>query len=706
MNLNNFDFDTILLIATLLILVALVWDLSFLLKKLSKRSRNTFSVELNRKIKPPNIFLRISEQVWKHKLLLANFIIPVIAFGLISMKMSVTPSILYSFPTPETNWQDYSEPIQIVFNIPVDTSRLLPFLSREELQGEWVYEPYLGFLPVTREARFYPSNTLEPDRRLVVYMTGVGRVGVAESHEHTLNFYTHQLPEIFSTYPVNEQSAVQTDVKISFKLNRANNNLAEWAFEATPEFDFRVEQKGEQEFLIIPSTELNQTETYTISAFRTPITVDRLTGEVLERDNSEMVHEITFTTVKAPLVKKFSPTGTGVKVDSNIEIKFEVEMDRSSVEQRLLIEPFIETELAWEGNNILTLSPTSEFPKETQYTVTLAEGLQSLTGGISEQEIKYNLTTIGAVRVSKFNPKKSTVRVLRDANIVVTFDQEVNHASAQSKFSISPNINGKFSWKDNKMTFNPSSRFKFKTKYTVKINKGVKTIYGLDSREVFSTSFTTVPNQTVLGGFSWDKQDSNFTCGVAATKMVLARKGIYRSESTLIQQMGHDTSTFVYNASNPSLSTWGNPNKAFLGWPNGSGDPKNRSAYGVHWSPIINMLSSKYGIQTQLHRNWNLKGIAQEIHKGHPVQIWWWNGVSSYYGANGASRVYWKDNQTGETVEALQGMHSILVIGYNGDVDNPTSFIVLDPWWGYNTYSAAKFKVQWPPLRKTGLVIY
>ncbi|MCA9379023.1 Ig-like domain-containing protein, partial [Candidatus Dojkabacteria bacterium] len=317
--------------------------------------------------------------------------------------------------------------------------------------------------------------------------------------------------------------------------------------------------------------------------------------------------------------------------------------------------------------------------------------------------------TIGAVKVSSFSPANGTSKVARNSYIYVSFDQQVDHDSAQQHFSVNPPLSGNIVWEGNQMVFQPTQLMNFQTTYTAAVAPGVKTVYGLDSKEAFSTAFTTVSNTTIIPGFSsasFDKQDYSFSCTVAATKMALRWKNIYLSEYDIIyNRLGADQSSMDCTS---GTCYWGNPNAMYLGYPNGSGTyGTGQSAYGVHWLPIINLFTS-LGIQTELKRNWNVYGLAETIDAGHPVQIWWWNGISNLYGNSGlgGSRIDWIDRATGQSVEAIHGMHSVLVVGFNGEVSSPTSFIVLDPWWGYNYYSIAKFNSQWPKLQNTGLIIY
>lgn len=713
--LSFIDFDILLVLVIVIIVGVVVIDIRLLAKRFRRKSDQPApessprppASEVN-KSKLSRLAGKAKRFVIHRRYVLLHIFAPILVITIAISMVTPIPEIAYgrSYPQQESNWNDYSRPIEVIFNMPVSISTLKPFLSREELKGEWVYDRYLG-LPLTRRARFYPEVTLLPDQRLVVYMTGVKRPFVEEGHEHSFNFYTHKPPEVERIFPLYDSQEVDTGTFIDVEYRSDLTESTAWTYQFTPAVTFNETKINGRTIRLTPIEPLAQSETYKLEIFRTSRVYNLKTNEIIDQDNPELVHELSFRTVKAPLVSKFTPSGTGVRENAEIQMKFEVAMDRQMVESSLNITPVFEYSLQWDDDKTLRILPAQPLTKETEYVFTLPAGLRSKTGGVSEREIRYAFTTIGAVKVSTFSPANGIVRVPRNSTISVTFDQEIDQASAQSLFSVSPAVNGTFSWNGNTLTLTPSSPLNFDTTYTIRLQPGIKTVYGLDSKETFTSAFTTVSNVTLLPGFSaasFDHQDYNFTCGVAAFKMLLTRRGFSTNEDSLIALMGHDTSSFVYNPS--GLSSWGNPNRAFLGYGNGSGNPTARSAYGVHWDPIIRVANQTYGIQTRLYRGWNVQGLAGEIAAGHPVQIWWWNGVSNYYGASGSSLVYWTDNQTGQTVEALQGMHSVLVVGFYGDASNPTSFIVLDPWWGYNVYSIEKFNNQWPKLGNTGVAFY
>jgi uncharacterized protein YvpB len=649
--------------------------------------------------------------VWRYRLIWINIVFPLLAFGLLYLAWSPEPRIVSSDPAPEANWSNYDQPVTLTFNNPVLISRLRPFISREEVSGTWVYEPYMGFLPFTRKAKFYPKTTALPNQRFVIYMTGVARPFVDESHEHALNFYTPKPLEVFATTPLNNATELGTDTHIELTFTQDQGKEAELEYKIEPEIELNFEKTDARHVKITPKEPLEQSQTYKLTVSRVDTTYDTETGEILSRENPLVIHELTFSTVKAPLIQQFMPTGTGVRENTAIKIVFELPMKRETVDPNLRFAPVFDFDSTWDNDRILTIYPKNGLAKETEYVFTLPPGIESTTGGKSETEVRYTFTTIGAVRVSKFTPASGLSRLPRTTNVIVEFDQEVDHDSAQSHFSISPNVPGRFSWTNNTMTFILNTPLNFQTTYTAKVSPGVKTVYGLDSRDTFSTSFTTVPNVTIISGFgpgNFDHQDYDMTCAVASFKMLLAWKGIYRSEDSLISQIGHQPDQYIYDSSIGAYR-WGNPNVGFVGSniAGGGGTDPNR-AFGVYWDPIIRVWKNNYGTNTKLYTHWNAAGLASEIEAGHPVQIWWWNGLSWTEGDVGGKRMDWYTSvATGsQKIYAINGMHSVDVVGFAGDASNPTGFYILDPWFGWYLKPVGAFLNQWKYYNNTGVAVY
>lgn len=716
MFLGNLDFDLQLGLFILLCTTFVAINLYGLFRLIKPKQPNTESnPDISESTSPKRT---ISKFFYKTRYLWIDMFLICFASYIAIIALAATPYIVRERSHPEFDgfWESYDRPIEVIFNVPVEISRLRPNISPDDLKGEWKYEKYLGFLPVTRRALFYPENSMLPERRIVVYFTGVSRYRLEENHEHALNFYSHKAPEVFSIKPFNDSNEININVPIEIEFNKPLTDSTTWEYKFDPEIEFTAAYGNDNRSVkLTPTKQLNQGETYKLSIYRTSVALSQNSArEIIDQDNPVLVHELTFSTVKAPLVKRFTPTGTGIRENTQIKLVFETDMEQEMVDSKLSISPEIQFTRVWEDNRTLVITPSAPLPKETEFKVTLAPGLRTENGGISEQEVNYSFTTIGAVRVSSFEPQNGLVRVAISSPIRITFDQEVDHASAQAAFRLTPGINGSFGWEGNTMIITPNQPMAYGTNYTITINPGVKTVYGLDSRDTFTSSFTTASNFTLINGFNAstaDHQDYDMTCAVAAAKMALAWKGVYVSEQGLYNLIGRDPYQYLPSGNPPLIAgrpsySWGDPNRGFLGPINGGGGTNPERAFGVYWLPIQRVFRDYYGITTEVKQGWNIYDLARTIEQGHPVQIWAWNGLSLTWGDTGGARMDWYDAQTGNPVYAINGMHSWLIVGFYGPANNPTHFIYEDPWRGFVTKPASEFDYHWSFYNKTGLIVY
>ncbi len=673
---TNLEFSTYITFFIAFALLALAFDLLFIGKFLYKVvKKRHFKISFK------------SKKLWLKILvfLLFNIAIPgAITYVAYQKYEKTTPTITKSTPSGEGVWSSYSKPLEVEFNVPVSTVRLSPKIN-PTLAGEWKWEPYYGTHALTTKGKFYPNESLFPGQRVVVYITGIRRAKHNENHEAGFVFDSVKLPEINVSDPFNKSKDVSLETNIDLFLNKKDENLQNWKFEFSPKIDFEVRTISETQFQIDPALPFNQSEKYTLYVSRQAKRVNLENKETIEEDGYEVVNRIEFETPKEPLVKSFSPKGTGVKQDAKIRIRFEVPMIRENVETLFKITPSVEGTFGWEDDRILNFTPNTLLPKETSYKVSFPEGLESQGGGVSAKEISFEFVTIGAIQLQSSSPANAATRVNESTEIKITFDQEVDQTSAQSNFTISPNIGGNFRWEGNTMIFDPNNNLNFSTTYTVSLQPGIKSIYGIDSRDKFNFSFTTRSNQVTISLPIFYQPQPSFSCNIYATRMGLAWKGYNLDATAIIAELG-------YNDQNINGQWQGNPNTQYVGTYDGSW------GYGVHWNPVKRLFDNR-GLTTTLNVGWNTRDLARTIENGNPVIIWRYNGVSADYNLNWVAA-------DGTYVNAINGQHGGVITGYRGTSDNPTQFQINDPWYGIIWMDAGVFDYYWSRLNRVGLVIY
>lgn len=609
----------------------------------------------------------------------------IISAIIVLIYISTTPTIMSSSPGNGAEWESFAKPITVNFNVPVDIARLDPHLT-PDIKGKWVWQTYLGIPGITKTGKFYPEETLFPGQRVVLYIIGVGRINNPENHELALNFDAPRVAEFVDTYPADQSDTVQRNDLIRVNLSKANDYNAEWLLNFDPAVEYENFDQFKKELVIKPKNNLDQQKTYKLKIQRRPIRYSLSENKIIEYGEFDYTKDISFTTVKEPNIENFTPQNSGIKEDSVIKVRFVLPMNRESVEENFISEPKIEGTFSWDDDQNMTLTPSAKFPKETKYKITFKEGTKSMSQGVFAKDIAYEFETIGPVKVAVFVPSSNQQRVAEYSSIGVTFDQEVDHASAQSLFTINPAVGGVYSWDGNTMVFDPSVNLNFNTTYTIKMLAGVKSLYGVDSKQEFASSFTIRPDEVLIGGVPQIYQPyGSFSCNIYSAIMALSWKGYKASATQLISEMG--------NNPNQSGGQWtGDPYVNYVGNSDGSW------GYGVYWTALKKVFNNR-GITTEIKTNWNTRELAQAINAGHIVVIWRYNGESSNYNKS------WTASD-GTFVYAINGQHGSVVTGFKGSMNNPTQFLLNDPWYGKGWYNTSYLDSVWARMNRSALIVY
>lgn len=638
------------------------------------------------KIAIPNLTLHVMSYI------LINFVFITTLFLFINRYFLSYPNYTAVFPKEGEIWNDYKKPITIEFDVPINKEKLIINMNPEEQQEQWVFEKSFSFLPFTRTIKYYPKETIYPDEKVMVYFTDLtNHFQTSGSGEHLIEYKSISLPEVVSTQPENGQIDISPETDIILNLNQDDGDYVDWDIDFNRPVEYTLNRDNSNKVTISLDKKLLQGKEYQLTVYEIPISTDVQTGEVTRRGERKEVKKLSFTTVKPPGIEEFEPNGTNVLPSQDIKVVFDNKMDRSSVEKLFSIKPELKGTIKWKNDKTFIFTPKEGLPKATHFKVVFDKGLKSSLGGYIEEEIVYEFDTIGRVKVIGWLPGYNAGNISVASSVNVTFNQQVDHPSAQSKFSISPNISGSFTWNGNTMTFNPNGNLGYQTTYNISVASGVKTIHGLNSNQSFHSHFTTESQVFTLNVPQY-YQSHAFTCNVTATAMALSYKGASSSEMGVYNGIAKDSTSCTKDADG-NITYWGNPNSGYVGSIDGGGDC---GGYGVHWSPVASYISSR-GRSAQVISGWSAAQVAQEVQKGNPIIIW---------GQNGWASATWKswNSPTGQ-VNALNGMHSEVVIGFIGSPNNPSHILTNDPWRGRRTLTVDQFYGVWGYFGRRGVVV-
>lgn len=596
-------------------------------------------------------------------------VLSLLAAGTIAyFTLTARPFAYKSTPEIWGNMTVADQTIEIEFDTPVNPNDLKLNIA-PNVDGSWVFEKPILNSGLYRKVNFIPNESFPAETKVVIYITGMKQVlPGGDSHEQSVEFFSTKIPKVINSIPQNESKNNGITGPIVLELDNRDGEFLIWDINITPNVEFSLLREQSKKVKIQLNSDLLQDTEYKIDVNLTSRTFDTKTKGTLSKGDSQKIYELKFKTVTTPLLKSYNPQGQSAKVDEVITLVFDENMNAESVENAFKIAPEVKGLFEWENAQTLKFIPENLLLKDTEYSISFEKGLLNAYGGKTKDPINVKFKTIGKVQVYETVPFSGQNGLdPNNTNIIIRFNQEVDHQSAQDHFWMNPGVGGTFSWDGNSMIYNIAGKIGYSTNYSYGVTKGIKTIYGIDSDQDFSYSFATKDNIFILNVPQYYQPYGSFICNVVSAKMALSYYGIYRDEYGIVNSLGYGN----------------NPDANFV------------NNYGTHWDPIANYISSQ-GRTAVARRGMTVAELTNEVQNGHPVIIWWYNGVSTP-----AMQTLYLGGGVG-----YRGMHSEIVTGFVGNPNNPTTIITNDPWLGPSWYNTDEFIRNWSNFGYTGVVVY
>lgn len=222
---------------------------------------------------------------------------------------------------------------------------------------------------------------------------------------------------------------------------------------------------------------------------------------------------------------------------------------------------------------------------------------------------------------------------------------------------------------------------------------------GVERRiQVFEEKVSRLPRATAQLDVPFLRQEHALSCEVAALRMALGYRSVRITEAELLKKIGVDPTPRTGDAwgrapRSSKGAKWGDPDTAFVGDVDGI---MLKTGYGVHARPI-GRVAGEYR-KAQVVENGTPKLLTEEINAGNPIIIWGF--------IPGRGKPLSWTTLGGKEIRAVDGEHARVVIGYVGEADKPSGFLVLDPIYGEQYWTTKKLLENWEPLGKIGVIIY
>lgn len=186
-------------------------------------------------------------------------------------------------------------------------------------------------------------------------------------------------------------------------------------------------------------------------------------------------------------------------INEGIQITFPRRMNQESVEQSLSLSPQSELIFLWPEKNRLIVYTGGAFIPDTTYYVEIDSTAEDLDGTKMGNLFSFTFST-ASVGITRTSPRNGQLFVNNSDEITIWFNTYMIKSSVQNAFTISPEMNGSFSWgtptnsSDNMaITFYPSRNFTYNTKYTVTVSTVAEDLFGYNLAEDYKFSFVTRP---------------------------------------------------------------------------------------------------------------------------------------------------------------------------------------------------------------------
>jgi uncharacterized protein YvpB len=626
--------------------------------------------------------------LWHHiKLLTLSAIIIKIVFilgvGVLAFYwLFPTPQVTKTTPSFASNNFPTTNKIEILFDRPLDRSELVKSIT-PEVPGRWVFENSLYTTHLYRKLVFYPTFSLKPNTKYTVNIAEITSLTKQSTpYNYNFDFTTQASPDVLSITPTSEAKDIEIDSEIKVNLTAPNPGTSEFIFEFIPPVEYQTNLDLDKKVYSLKPKALKQGTKYSLTIKKTDLILNLQEATIFERSQTSSVYESSFTTTESPGISSFKPqSSTNISLNPTFQIIFSQAMNQESVEENFSIEPKRAGTFNWINEKTLEFTPLLEYEKN--YVIKIAKGTKTTGAGYFEEDVIKSFSTIGSPKILSITPSNDWQAVNINTPVKITFDQAVDKQAAQSKFKISPEVEGSFSWQDNTLIFTPTRPLAFTTNYIISIEPGLRGSYGLNSKEQFISNFTTSDETTKLAVPAY-LQKYSLSCEIASLRMALAFKGVHLDEDTIHREVGQDPTAHQGDI-------WGNPHGAFVGNINGR---QMSDGYGVHWEPIAKAAN--------LHRSatafqgWSIAQLTEALSAGNPVVIWVYS--------SGGWPTTWK-TPDGLTINAARDEHAVTAVGFVGSPANPSQLIINDPLVGQVYWNRAVFDKKWAMFGRAGVVV-
>ncbi|MBU1078447.1 MAG: Ig-like domain-containing protein [Spirochaetes bacterium] len=298
-------------------------------------------------------------------------------------------------------------------------------------------------------------------------------------------------PEIEDHYPKHNQYNIPNSTTVWIKFNEDMDK-------ASVEKALQIESEGAHSGMIV--WEGHQRFTYLFEKLldtgkRYTVTLDKSakdrTGNSLKNDLLFSFYINHETAIKPSIIQTIPANmSEGIGKDTDITIIFSKAMEIQSVQNNFTISPSPTGTFSWNSaHTVLQYQIIGNLQSATRYRVTLGKESSSEDGYLLGQEYQFNFLTGDSYTVPEISGiysygipvpvywTNNQQSINKDVQIAILFNKTMNHPDTESAFSLSPSVNGYFTWSTaggETMIFHPTEDLQPETQYRLNISETAK----------------------------------------------------------------------------------------------------------------------------------------------------------------------------------------------------------------------------------------
>ncbi len=212
-----------------------------------------------------------------------------------------------------------------------------------------------------------------------------------------------------------------------------------------------------------------------------------------------VLYNATLVDRRPPTVSRITLSATAHDDDhvaqtlTAIDLAFSEPVDRTSVEQRFRIEPYVSGTFSWDRDTTAIFTPASKLPSATDFRVTVGAGFADPAGNPApDPAAPFEFRTVGPPVVLSMVPATGTAGVTADSNVELVFDRLMDTSSVEAALAIAPATPYRASWSGPSLTLAFDRPLAFGTGYTVTVGSAAADTDGSHLAAPYSGAFTTV----------------------------------------------------------------------------------------------------------------------------------------------------------------------------------------------------------------------